>query len=40
MFINNKSYIDELKNKKKEEEILEETESGNIQPEEDLESDQ
>ena len=40
LFINNKSYIDELKNKKKEEEILKETESGNIQPEEDLESDQ
>ena len=36
LFINNKSYIDELKNKKKEEEILEETESGTIQPEDRL----
>lgn len=42
LFVNNKSYIDELKNKKKEEEILEETESGNNQPQtkEDLDSDQ
>lgn len=41
LFVNNKSYIEELKNKKKEE-ILDETESGNNQPQikGDLDSDQ